>query len=301
MFDVLPILFILAGLAAIVVLMVRKLPQLRVLDVEALPEEKDRKKKEKLLEERFSRALLPWKGRLQKGWGVVAEYFERVRDWFRMYVSRVADRYRSEHGKVVKKRFFAQSSRDRQRQLHTLLDEADELRHNEHTVAAEEKYIAAIALSPKSVRAYKGLGKIYFVQEKLAEAKETFQFAAQLEPQDDIPLAFLGRIAKAQHRWEEALGYFQRALKLQPDVAKRWIDLAECCREMGDKDEQAKEGYLKARELEPRNPAVLDQVIQFAVKTRDKSLAQETLSQMQEVNPENQKLPELKEAVQEMR
>lgn len=301
LFGVLPIFLIVLGLAILIVLIVRKFPQLRVLDVEALPEEKDRVKKEKILEERFSKAFEPVREKTRAVGSRVYSWFEKIQKRFRAYVNRIADRYREEHGKVVKQRFSSQAPRERIRQLNTLLEEADTLRRNDDLVHAEEKYIAAIALAPKSARAYKGLGKIYFAQEKYMDAKETFTFVTQIDKDDDVAHAFLGRIAKAEHRWEDAVKSYKHALALKGDLGKRWLDLGMVYRIMGSHEQDAKEALLKAHELEPKNPAVLDQIIIFALEIGDKQLARDMYAQLQEVNPENQKLGELKEAIQALR
>ncbi len=301
LFAVFPIVLIVVGLAIVIVIVVRKFPQLKVLDTETIPEEQDRKKKEKILEERFYRALKPVKAKSLALGKVWLDHFMRLQKRFRGYVNHVADTYRSERGKVKKKKFTQQSPRTRERELNRLLDEADELRDTKELVRAEEKYIAAIALSPKSIRAYKGLGKIYFSQEKFTDAKETFMYVTSLDKVDDVAHAFLGRIAKAEQRWEDAIKHYLKALSLNADLAKRHVDLAQVYHAIGDQVEKAKKAYQHAYSLESKNPAVLDQIIEFAISIKDKVFAREILKQLQEVNPENKKLADFKERIRNLK
>lgn len=301
LFSFLPLVLIVLGLAIIIAIIIRKFPQLRVLDVDGLPEEQARKKKDKILEKKFDLAFKP----LQSGIDIVTntfeKYFGQVQSKFRTHVDRVADKYRAEYGRTMQERAQSLSPRERARQLNHLIEEGDELRHDDDLIHAEEKYIAAINFEPKSVRAYRGLGKVYFEQERYVDAKETFKFLMKLDKNDDIAPAYLGRVAKAEKRWEEAATWYERAIKIKKDVTKRWLDLAAVYEEMSDREEQAKKALLSAYALEPKNPAILDEIIHFAISHNDRALAREKLAELQEVNPENQKLPGLKNTVQGMR
>ncbi len=299
LYGYLPILIILIGLAIAVVIIIRKFPQLKVLDVDELPEEQDRKKKDKLLEEKFYRAMSPLKKR-GIGWG--RKFLERMKVFqedFRGYVNRIADSYREEHGKVHKKKQKSKTPAERKKEVARLVEEADELRHKNDLVHAEEKYIAAIGIAPRSISAYKGLGKVYFAQEKFDDARETFTYLAKLAKSDDIVHAFLGRIAKAKEKWEESVKHYKRAIELNGGLAKRHIDIAKVYIEL-DKKREAVAAYRRAFELEPKNPAVLDQIIEFAFDVKDKVLAREMIKRLQEVNPENKKLEQFKKDLQKL-
>ncbi len=297
MFSIIPITLIIVGLAIVILAVVRKFPQLTVLDVDALPEEQDRKKKEKILEERFYRMFAPLKDKVGVHGEKFVDRFMKVQKVFRDYVNQVADNYRSEHSKKTTKQFKQKTHRERAREISGLLDDADELRRGGEFPRAEEMYLKAIGLSPRSVRAYKGLGKIYFAQDKWKEARETFEYVVTLVKDDDVPHAFLGRIAKAEQKWERAVKHYGKAIAIKADMAKRHIDLANVYMQMGDKVKEAKAAFQSAFELEQNNPAVIDQIAQFAIKVKDKELAREMIAKLQEVNPQNKKLAELKEKV----
>ena len=300
-FSILPILLIVIGLGIAVMIVVRKFPQLKSLDTEQLPEEQDRRKKNKLIEERFYRAIDPKMKKVGKVGKKVLAFLMNKQRGFRSYVNTVADSYRSEHGKVRKKKFKSKSTTERKTEVKRLLHSADALRKEKDYVHAEEKYIAAIGLAPRNAIAYKGLGKVYFAQEKLDEARETFGYLTKVSADDPIGHAFLGRIAKEQKKWSVAVKHYKKALELDDGLGKRFIDLAQVYTQMDGKVKEAKAAYKKAYELEPKNPAVIDQIIEYALDIKDKKLAKIMIAQLQAVNPENKKLDGFKKELRELR
>jgi hypothetical protein len=56
----------------------------------------------------------------------------------------------------------------------------------------------------------------------------------------------------------------------------------------------------KALEIEPNNPRYLDTILEISIIKKDKVLANETYKRLKEVNPENQKLAEIKEEIAEL-
>src|SRR3989339_285760 len=56
----------------------------------------------------------------------------------------------------------------------------------------------------------------------------------------------------------------------------------------------------KALEIEPNNPRYLDTKLEISIIKKDKKQAQETYKKLAEVNPENQKLNELKKQIDEL-
>ena len=93
---------------------------------------------------------------------------------------------------------------------------------------AAASFQAAIKADPRQSEAYLGLGYVYLVQQKYAQAVPVLQKATQLAPQDangfgNLGIAYLrlGNLPSA----EEAL---QRAVKLEPKNSKFWYELARC-------------------------------------------------------------------------
>lgn len=84
----------------------------------------------------------------------------------------------------------------------------------------------ALASEPSSAEAHYGLGSAYLKQEKLAEARASFEQAVKLTaayPNTTTnAMNNLGLVAAREGRAGDAIGYFQEALRLNPDY---WIAL----------------------------------------------------------------------------
>ena len=61
--------------------------------------------------------------------------------------------------------------------------------------------------------------------------------------------------------------------------------------------EAAREAALGAIELEPQNPKYLDLLAEVAILCRDKALAERAYNDLRLVNPENNKLADLRERI----
>ena len=180
-----------------------------------------------------------------------------------------------------------------------LLAEAEALTAKGLHDDAERKYIAAIALDPKSVVAYEGLGELYFTKKDYDAARATYAHIVKLNERSAAAHARLGAIASASGNLKEAEQDYAKAAELANDLVSSHIDLGVVHQTMG-KQEKALENFLKARELEPKNPRVLDLLLETAIILGKRSFAEEALAALAETNPENQKLEELGKRVSEM-
>ncbi len=270
----------------------RHFSELAAFDATSVPHIQERSIKHTLAAKRMFRGLE--KARLKavvvlKPGGAA---WEKVQKQFRDFANHVADRYRHLEWKQKWKVWKGRSRHERRAYLLKLLEEADEFRRAEHFMDAEQKYVEIISLDPRNVSAYVGLGKTYFRQERWKEAEEALQHVVEtLDTTHELGWAFLGRARKALGNFEGAASAFRHALKINSEVSRRWMDLGECYEKI-DRIGEAAGAYKRAAHLEPNNPKVLDQLVEISIIAGDKRLAREALTQLQSVNPENQKLVE---------
>ena len=95
-----------------------------------------------------------------------------------------------------------------------------------HFDQAEATFRLALRDDPSSAEAHYGLGSVYLKQEKLVDARSSFEQVLKLTAAypDTGPNAWnnLGLLATREGRTAEAIDYFQGALRLNPDY---WIAL----------------------------------------------------------------------------
>lgn len=235
--------------------------------------------------ERFWKNIHPWGNRF-------GEQFYRL-----LHLLKALEHY---YEKVsLQKQRTATSTDTIAQNCEQLLREAEALTAKELYHDAERKYIAAIALDPKSVSAYEGLGELYFDRKDYAAARETYAHIVKLNERSAAAHARLGAIASASGNLAEAEKDYAKALELSSDLVSSYIDLGVVHEALG-KHDAAFEDFLQARELEPKNPRVLDLLLETALVLGKSAIAREALAALEETNPENQKLEELRKRVAEM-
>ena len=89
-------------------------------------------------------------------------------------------------------------------------------------------------------------------------------------------------------------------LKLSPKDASVHASLGEIAELEGDV-KKAFEYFSKAKDLNPNNPKYLDFYIEAAIAKEDYYEAEQGLARLQQVNPENQKIPLFAERIKDGR
>jgi tetratricopeptide (TPR) repeat protein len=149
--------------------------------------------------------------------------------------------------------------------MHATLNDADKLTKEGKYVEAEKKYMDALSLDMKNPKLYEKLGTMYIRAKSYAEARETLRYASRLSPNDASVVAALGEVAMAQGEYPDAITYFEHAA-----------------------------------EIRPRSPKYLNFLIQACLAGKNRTLAENALRRLAEVNPENAKLQELDKKIGEM-
>lgn len=294
-YSIISFLLIVVPLAVIIVIIVRKFPQLSLLDVENLPEVKAGKKKEEVLrkraEARAAQKRYQWLQKLQP----MAHKLKGIQKKFRTYVGTIERRVVRERQKSIE-----EGAREvkgaKKESARTMVQQAEHFRQLNDLEAAEKKYLSVIKLDPKNVDAYRGLGSVYMKQEQWPEAKETFQFVLQLDPGNADACVRLATIAEAEGDIKAAIGYYEQAIQLDDQSAVWFGSLADLLAKIEQYD-TALEAITQAVDLEPQNPKYLDMLTEISILGGHKDRAEEALQQLRMVNPENQKLAVFRERI----
>ncbi len=279
-------------------ILLRKFPQLSILDVDNLPEEKEARKKREIIgkrvEEKGRKIKSAWSARsapLKRMWG-------RAQLRFRIYVGKIERLWHHEQSRrrAAAPAGEAAAPEEQERKINNFIVEAEQSLKSGRLDDAEALYISVIKMDKKCVPAYRGLGDVYLAQGKLDEARQTFRFLLRLAPDDDGTMMKLGEIAERQGDLEEAIGYYQNAILANDAFSPRYYHLAGLLLKVRQ-PAVAKEAILQAVELEPKNPKYLDLLIEIAIICGDRGLAEKGYEELRMVNADNQKLESFKDRI----
>ena len=296
MYSLLPFILILLSLAVIVFVVIRKFPQLTLIDVGSIPEVKMERKKEEILRKRVEESVAIWGKRQEKFWRPLFRKLKEAQLGFRKYVGRVQKIVVDSERKLKKRRI---STPEAKAEVAAFLREAGTAFERKDWELAEKKYIEAIRLSPRNREAYFGLGNVYLEKDELNDAEEAFQYLVRLNPRHDGGLVKLAEIAEKRGDVEKAIEYYEKSLLVEDGKATRFVKIAELFLSI-DKADTALEAVRQAVELEPDSPKYLDMMAEVSIKCRDKQSAEDAFQKLRMVNPENQKLDVLRERIEKI-
>lgn len=255
MFITIPLILIFFCVVFFVVLVIQKIPHLRVMNPDMIPKERTKKMKEKILLQKFERT----QGERLKGvMNVIASVSRLTSQIGRRLVQRL---YALEQSYQKMKRnttegmhaYDTETIRDR-------VTHAEQLIVKEEYIPAEKIFIDIISHNPKCVDAYEGLGNLYLANHQLEQANETFQFTLRISPNDASVFVSLAELELMKDQPKTALTYLKKAIQKRP-----------------------------------KNPKYLDFYIETSLKAGSLKDAQDGIKRLKEVNPENQKIPVFEE------
>jgi len=294
MYNIIPFIIIMASLAVILFIIIKKFPTLSSIDVESLSKEKQNRLHEKIVMDRIKRRLvkiskiikIPF---LKKGMELLktksAFFYKRLVDLERKYK---LYRPKKEHHE----NFFPEEESKEQK----ILEKAFFLLEASDFNSAEKKFIKVISINPKNIKAYEGLGEVYLHSNQNKSAEEVWEYIIKLDQRNSDAYFKLGNLNFERGNIDLAREYYLKANKFKKHSAPILIGLSDACQLLGYNEEAL--SYIKeAVNLEPNNPRHLDRLIDISIKTKDKGLAENSLDKLREVNPENKKIEDYKNKI----
>lgn len=249
-----PFLLIPGGLLILVILavfalLVRKIPQLRVLDVSTIREEREKELKERIILERFERLRKEKLGGVSKAAGALWTGLSKAGRRLVQRLYRIEQYYQ-------RLRQPAEGAAD-PNAVKRLLDQAGEFVRQDELVQAEKLYIEVISHHPKNVEAYEGLGNLYVRNRQHEQARETLKFALRLEPKNASVLMSLGQLEASDGQKKEALEHLRGAVDLRPKNPKyldAFVEAALAAESAAD----ATRGIALLKEVNPDNQNIAE-------------------------------------------
>jgi len=289
-YDIIPLIAILTSLAVIAAIVSRKFSALANLDVDSIPAEKEARFKEQIISTRLKRNYFI-------AWSRFAKFFTPVKQ-------AIADFFVWSYRSLLELKEKHESARPVTREqaeikLISSIDAARQAYKDEDFSAAEKKLIEIIALDPKNIEAFRLLGHVYYSKKELDEAKQVYEHILKLSGDDDDAYFELGHIAREKGNYSEAKEDYLKSINLNNKRVETYFDLALLCSDAEDYEE-ATVNINKALEIEPNNPRYLDTALNIGIIKKDKEMAMAAYGKLAAVNPDNQKLADLKKQIEEI-
>lgn len=269
-YDIIPIVILIGCLVGLAVMVGRKFPQIKTLDVESMPAERELRLKQRLLAGRLRRHLqgvVRLTGRatrpLLRGMvRLLKKSYQRVLEMESRYAKPAAGPT-VPAGSVVS-------------QTDHLLAEAVRLRSGGQTAAAEEQLMQLMALDPRHVAAYEMLGDMYLEARDFTKAREVYAYLVKMR-----------RRPRSTDRQD------------MDRIAGYYLNLATACQGLGH-NAQGLVHARKAASMAPSNPRVLDFLLKISIVVKDKPLALKAWQSLQQADPQNAKLAELRSQIDQL-
>jgi tetratricopeptide (TPR) repeat protein len=269
---------------SIVFIVVRKFPQLSMVDVDSMPAEKTARKKKEILQDRVSRKMTELGKKMST---TVSGQAKKANSWVTDAQARLSEMEKTYERAVPRKKKKQEKQETTKEKVARLLDEADRLVELGDTTTAEEKLIEAISWEAKTERAYRGLSDLYVKAKKHDQALET--------------LGFLYKMSKREQGCHHG-----KAEGECPAPAAVHVDLAELAAEVGEialvvKDlELAKKYFVRAVSMAPMNPKYLDLLLDVYLQLGEVLTARDVLVKLKAANPDNKKISSFEERLQDL-
>lgn len=250
MWWLIPTILLIISVIIVLVIFWRKIPQLRILNTAALPEEKIRRVKDYILEQRLQRVM-------KERFVFLNKFGSKIWIGLGIYGRRLVQKVYSieQHYRKLQKTAIPVSA-DAEI-IRKMMEEAENLVDKEEYFEAEKKYIEILSQHPKHVKAYEALGHLYILDRKFEQARETFSFALKLNQNDASIHAALGELETKQGNAEAALNEFKKAAEIRPN-SPRYLDFLIEAAIVASNAAEAQRGLNKLKEVNSENQKIGD-------------------------------------------
>ena len=244
-----PFIFLIIALILVVIffIIIRHFPALAVLDVENMPEEKERLVKEKIIKERIKRKF----SFLENFFDKIINFFNKIASGFWLKLGEIKE------SQIKNKEVHSLSKLTLSEKISLLFSQSEKLIKQEELLEAEKKLIEIIRLDDKNFPAFYSLGEVYSGEEKWQEAKQTLSYALKISEGQDAS-----------------------------DIANIHYSLALINKEMNNL-EGALKSISESLEINQNNPRYLDLMLDLCIMKKDKYLSSSFLDKIKKINPEN--------------
>lgn len=268
MLSIISWLLVIVAIVIVLAIIIRKFPALALLDVNNIPGEKEARFKDQIIRQKVERDVSRFSGTIARAYlslsRQLAKFLEAAQEKLKKVKLSYKSAARISHG-------------EKEKIIARLFVDYEEAVDKGNLETAEDKLLEIISLDQKNLTAFFELASIYAENRKWPEAKQTYEYALKLARQE-----------KNREEKEPAVA-----------IQEIYFSLAEACKEMDDL-EMALDNIQEALEYEPNSPRYLDLILDLSIMKKDKELALLSLAKLANANPENQKLVDWEEKINEL-
>jgi tetratricopeptide (TPR) repeat protein len=288
MWNAIGIILVIAGIALIWSVLVKKFPQLKLIDLSTMAKERHAELKSRIMKERFDRSLGAFAGKTAAATAKAS--------------GRVKGLYERAYGSL--KRLEAKMDDGMAPSPETAdpvagLEGAQKARQEERYEDAERLYIELLKRDAKHIDAYRGLAELYIDQKLYDQAAETLEFLLRLTGDDDRALGRLGQVEASRGNFQEAEARYLRSIEIAANATAYRAELGRVYLAAGEA-RKSQEQFRIALQAEPHHPKYLDYFLEASILVGDPDSAREALGALEEVNPENAKLEDFRARIEAM-
>lgn len=244
--TLIPILLIVASVAALLTIVGRRFPQLRILDPKTFAKTRVRELKNTILTKRLERIGGGYARALK---AIMAPGGRAMKTGLHLAVEKLASI--EEHYQKMKRQAVGPHAVDAAA-IKKFIDEGVKLMKEEHYGEAEKRFIEVLSHEPKNVAAYEQLGILYLLTKQLDQAEESLKFALKIHSKDASVLTRLGEVEMAREQYKKAKEYFGRAIEKRPNNPRYLDFFIDAAIEAGE-SAGARHGLEKLRAVNPEN------------------------------------------------
>jgi len=294
MLNIILIIVIIIALAIIIFIIIKKFNKMALIDVENAPEAKQGEIKRKIIEEKLKRNFLAGFDRLKV---LTLPWFKKIMDKLNEFVKKIIELEEEYRFRALNLRLKDKIYKDQR--ISKLFREAENLKLQEKYEPAEKKYIEILKIDSYNLDAYKGLADIYWLEKNYEQAKETLEYGLKLSNNDDSLYRQRARISSVKGDLKKAEADYLQSINLNNQNSINFYELGSIYLQLEELP-KAIEMAKKAVFLEPNNPKYLDFLLEISLLIKDKVLAIDAWDKLKQVNPENKKLGEFKERIENL-
>lgn len=286
---------------------VRKFPQLTLLDVESIPEVKVEKKKDEFLKKKAEKHA---DSVVEKQKEMLKPLFKKLREfqaWFRKIVLDVYKKtmIKAEEASKRKKRTINSGANDLKKEefeiekkidIKKIISEGVSFLQDDNLDVAEAKFISAIRIDSKNEEAYFGLASVYIKKEEWGEAGDTLEFLLKINPQNAKALLTLAEVYEKKDDLQKAVEYYEKAAIADDNRAETFAKISDLLLDINQCDGSL-EAMIQAGDLDPENKSYLDKIVDISVKCGNKDSAEEYYQKLRMLDPENSRLDILRSKI----